>query len=281
MFEPLQYDFMQNAYAAGTMIAIVVSIVGFFVVLRGLTFAGDALSHVGFTGAAGVILIGLPPLWGMFGLCMLGGIVMGVLGERVRGRDVAIGIVMAFAMRLGALFLSLYTRYATEAFSILFGTILGVSHRDLIVTLIAGTVTLLVLGIIARPLLFASVDPEVAEARGVPVRFLSALFFVVLSVAVAQGVQVVGILLLLTMLVGPAATAGYITHRPGKVIALSVVIALFEVWTGITLAYYNKAPVSFFIAAISFVLYLLARYVGSRFVVRRPVPVRALVAVAE
>lgn len=281
MFEPLQYDFMQNAYAAGTMIAIVVSIVGFFVVLRGLTFAGDALSHVGFTGAAGVILIGLPPLWGMFGLCMLGGIVMGVLGERVRGRDVAIGIVMAFAMGLGALFLSLYTRYATEAFSILFGTILGVSHRDLIVTLIAGTVTLLVLGIIARPLLFASVDPEVAEARGVPVRFLSALFFVVLSVAVAQGVQVVGILLLLTMLVGPAATAGYITHRPGKVIALSVVIALFEVWTGITLAYYNKAPVSFFIAAISFVLYLLARYVGSRFVVRRPVPVRALVAVAE
>src|SRR5947199_9529500 len=120
MFEPLRYDFMQNAYAAGTIIGIVVSIVGFFVVLRGLTFAGDALSHVGFTGAAGVILIGLPPIVGMFVFCIVGGVVMGLLGERVRGRDVAIGIVMAFALGLGALFLSLYTRYATEAFSILF-----------------------------------------------------------------------------------------------------------------------------------------------------------------
>jgi zinc/manganese transport system permease protein len=280
MLEPLQYDFMQNAYAAGTIIGIVVSIVGFFVVLRGLTFAGDALAHVGFTGAAGVILLGFPPLWGMFGLCVVGGIVMGLLGERVRGRDVAVGIVMAFAMGLGALFLSLYTRYATEAFSILFGTILGVSHRDLIITAIAGVVTLLVLGAIVRPLLFASVDPEVAEARGVPVRFLSALFFVILAVAVAQAVQVVGILLLLTMLVGPAATAGYVTHRPGKVVALAVVIALAETWAGITLAYYNKAPVSFFIATISFVLYLVARFVGprlrgGRYRHRAPMPVAA------
>jgi zinc/manganese transport system permease protein len=272
MFEPLTYDFMQNAYAAGTIIGIVAAIVGFFVVLRGLTFAGDALAHVGFTGAAGVILIGLPPIYGMFGLCILGGIVMGLLGERVRGRDVAIGIVMAFALGLGALFLSLYTRYATEAFSILFGTILGVSHEDLLVTAVAGLVTLAALAVIARPLLFASIDPEVAEARGVPVRFLSALFLVILAVAVAQAVQVVGVLLLLTLLVGPAATAGYLTHRPGLVVALSVVIALFEVWAGITLAYYNKAPVSFFISAISFVLYLLARYLGPRLVARRGSP---------
>ncbi len=275
--EPLRYDFMQNAYAAGTIIGIVVAIVGFFVVLRGLTFAGDALAHVGFTGAAGVILLGLPPLWGMFGLCALGGIVMGLLGERVRGRDVAIGIVMAFAMGLGALFLSLYTRYATEAFNILFGTILGVSRHDLLVTGIAGGLTLAVLAVIARPLLFASVDPEVAEARGVPVRWLSALFFVLLAIAVAQAVQVVGILLLLTMLVGPAATAGYITHRPGKVILLSVAIALAETWTGITLAYYNKAPVSFFIAAISFALYLLARFAGPQLAKRERATAGALV----
>lgn len=260
MFEPLQYDFMQNAYAAGTIIGIVVSIVGFFVVLRGLTFAGDALAHVGFTGAAGVILIGLPPIFGMFALCVLGGVVMGLLGERVRGRDVAIGIVMSFSLGLGALFLSLYTRYATEAFNILFGTILGVSHEDLLVTAIAGGLTLIVLAFVARPLLFASIDPEVAEARGVPVRLLSALFLILLAIAVAQAVQVVGILLLLTLLVGPAATAGYLTHRPSKVIALAVAIALLETWAGITLAYYNKAPVSFFIAAISFGLYLLARF---------------------
>ncbi len=270
MFEPLTYDFMQNAYAAGTIVGVVVAIVGFFVVLRGLTFAGDALAHIGFTGAAGVILLGLPPIFGMFGLCAAGGIVMGLLGERVRGRDVAIGIVMAFALGLGALFLSLYTRYATEAFSILFGTILGVSRQDLLVTGLAGVLTLVALGVIARPLLFASIDPEVAEARGVPVRFLSALFLVILAVAVAQAVQVVGVLLLLTLLVGPAATAGYLTHRPRRVVALSVIIALVEVWTGITLAYYNKAPVSFFIAAISFLLYLVARYTGPRFVESRP-----------
>jgi len=274
MLEPLRYDFMQNAYAAGTIIGIVVATVGFFVVLRGLTFAGDALAHVGFTGAAGVILVGLPPIFGMFGLCVLGGVVMGLLGERLRGRDVAIGIVMSFALGLGALFLSLYTRYATEAFNILFGTILGVSHQDLLVTGIAGVFTLIVLGLIARPLLFASVDPEVAEARGVPVRFLSALFLVILALAVAQAVQVVGILLLLTMLVGPAATAGYLTHRPGKVVALAIAIALIETWAGITLAYYNKAPVSFFIAAISFALYLLARYAGP-LLVRRTVRANA------
>ncbi len=264
MFEPLQYDFMQNAYAAGTIIAIVVAAVGFFVVLRGLTFAGDALAHVGFTGAAGVILVGWPPIYGMFGLCVLGGLVMGLLGERLRGRDVAIGIVMAFSLGLGALFLSLYTRYASEAFSILFGTILGVSYQDLLVTAVAGVVTLAALAFIARPLLFASIDPEVAEARGVPVRFLSALFLVLLAIAVAQAVQVVGVLLLLTMLVGPAATAGYLTHRPRTVVALAIAIALLETWIGITLAYYIKAPVSFFIASISFVLYLLARYLTPR-----------------
>lgn len=269
LLEPLSYDFMQNAYAAGTIVAVVVAIVGFFVVLRGLTFAGDALAHVGFTGAAGVLLIGVSPTLGMFFACVLGGLVMGFLGERVRGRDVAIGIVMAFALGLGALFLSLYTRYATEAFSILFGTILGVSRRDLLLTGVAGAAALAALLVIGRPLLFASVDPEVAEARGVPVRFLSAFFFVILAIAVAQAVQVVGVLLLLTMLVGPAATAGYLTRRPGKVIALSVVIALVETWAGITVAYYEKAPVSFFIASISFGLYILARFIGRPLLQRR------------
>src|SRR5581483_9049315 len=224
------------------------------------TFAGDALAHIGFTGATGFLLAGLSPIFGMFAFCMAGGVAMGWLGERLRGRDVAIGIVMAFAMGLGALFLSLYTRYATEAFNLLFGTILGVSREDLLVTVVAGALTSAALLFMYRPLLFASIDPEVAAARGVPVRLLSAAFLVVLAVAVAQAVQVVGILLLLTLLVGPAATAGFLTHRPGRVIALAILIALVETWAGITLAFYNKAPVSFFIAAISFVAYLIARF---------------------
>src|SRR5579883_1188294 len=131
---------MQNAYAAGTIIAIVSAIVGFFVVLRGLSFAAHALSHIGFAGATGAVLLSVDPLFGLLTFTVASGLAMGLLGERVRGRDVAIGIVLAFALGMGALFLSLYTRYATQAYNILFGTILGVSREDLLATAIAGAV---------------------------------------------------------------------------------------------------------------------------------------------
>jgi len=134
MPNPFELEFMQNAYLAGTVIAILAATVGFFVVLRGLSFAAHALAHIGFAGATGAVLIGAPPLVGLLAFTMLGAAVMGWLGERLRGRDVAIGIVLAFALGLGALFLTLYTRYATETFAILFGTILGVSRTDLLTT---------------------------------------------------------------------------------------------------------------------------------------------------
>ena len=188
MFEMFQYDFMQNALLVGTVVAVVAAVVGYFVVLRGLSFAAHALAHVGFAGAAGAVLLGVSPLVGLLVFTLGGGIAMGLLGERLRGRDVAIGIVLSFALGLGALFLSLNTRYATEAFSILFGTILGVA-------------------VIFRPLLFASLDPEVAHARGVHVRLLSVLFLLLVAVAVSVAVQVVGVLLIFTLLVAPPATA--------------------------------------------------------------------------
>src|SRR5437588_9460928 len=131
MFEMFQYDFMQNALLVGTVVAVVAAAVGYFVVLRGLSFAAHALAHIGFAGATGAVLMGAPPLVGLLAFTMLGAAVMGWLGERLRGRDVAIGIVLAFALGLGALFLTLYTRFATETFAILFGTILGVSRTDL------------------------------------------------------------------------------------------------------------------------------------------------------
>ena len=262
IFEPLQYDFMQNAYAAGTVIAIVSAVVGFFVVLRGLSFAAHALSHIGFAGATGAVLLSIDPLLGLLAFTVVSGLAMGLLGERVRGRDVAIGIVLAFALGLGALFLSLYTRYATQAYSILFGTILGVSTTDVAISLILGVVVLVAIVFLYRPLIFASIDPEVAAARGVPVDLLSAVFMVVVAVAVAEAVQVVGVLLVFTLIVAPAATAGFLTSRPSSAILVSVVIALLETWLGITMAFYTKFPVSFYIASLGFAFYLLGRFLG-------------------
>ena len=270
--EPLHYDFMQNAYAAGTIVAIVSAVVGFFVVLRGLTFAAEAFSHIGFAGATGAILLGVDPLFGLLAFTILSGVTMGILGERVRGRDVAIGIVLAFGLGLGALFLSLYTRYATQAYSILFGTILGVSGGDVLISLALGAIVLGLVAILYRPLMFASIDPEVAAARGVPVEALSMAFLFVLAIAVAEAVQVVGVLLVFTLLVAPAATASHLTRRPPSAIVVGVLLAVTETWIGITLAYYSKFPVSFYISALGFALYLLARLAGPRLSHRRKIP---------
>ncbi|MGH2460045.1 MAG: metal ABC transporter permease [Chloroflexota bacterium] len=271
MLGPLQYDFMQNAYAAGTIVAIVCAVVGFFVVLRGLTFAAEAFSHIGFAGATGAILLGVDPLFGLLAFTILSGLTMGMLGERLRGRDVAIGVVLAFGLGLGALFLSLYTRYATQAYSILFGTILGVSARDVLISLALGLLVLAVVTFLYRPLIFASIDPEVAAARGVPVEALSIAFLFVLAIAVSEAVQVVGVLLVFTLLVAPAATASHLTHRPSSAIAVGLGLALAETWIGITLAYYSRFPVSFYISALGFALYLLARLLEPR-LARRPTP---------
>ena len=272
MPNPFDLEFMQNAYLAGSVIAILAAPVGFLVVLRGLSFAAHALAHIGFAGATGAVLIGAPPLLGLLAFTMLGAAVMGWLGERLRGRDVAIGIVLAFALGLGALFLTLYTRYATETFAILFGTILGVSRTDLLTTAILGALAIVALAVAFRPLLFLSVDPEVAASRGVPERFLSVGFFVLLAIAVSVAVQVVGVLLIFTLIIAPPATAEYLTARPSTTIALAVGLGLLETWAGITLAYYIPWPVGFFIASIAFAIYLLARFLHPVFHVHRSEP---------
>ncbi|MGI8553071.1 MAG: metal ABC transporter permease [Dehalococcoidia bacterium] len=256
---PLQYSFMQNAYLVGAIVSLIAGVVGFFVVIRGLSFAGHALSHIGFAGAAGAVLIGVDPLAGLLVFCLVAALAMGLLGDRVRGRDVAIGVVMAFSLGLGTLFLKLYTRYASEVFSILFGTILGVSSSAVLLTLILGLVSVAAIIAIYRPLLFASIDPEVAQARGVPVRALSIVFFLIVGLAVAQAVQVVGVLLIFTLLVAPPATAQYLTRKPGAAVLLAALLALVETWIGITLAYYWSLPVSFFISTLS-----CGAYVGAR-----------------
>lgn len=258
---PFEYAFMRDAYAAGIIVAIVAGVVGYFVVLRGLSFAGHALSHIGFAGATGAVVLGISPVAGLLVFTISSALGMGALGRRLRGRDVTIGIVLAWALGLGVLFLSLYTGYATEAYALLFGEILGISQRDVVVTLIAGVITLAAMGAVYRPLLFTSLDEEVAESRGVPVRALSVAFMVILALAVSEAVQVVGVLLIFALLVTPPATAELLTARPVRAMTLSVVLALLFTLGGLTIAFYLPYPVSFFITTFAFATYLLVRLI--------------------
>jgi zinc/manganese transport system permease protein len=254
----LEYDFMQNAFAAATIVAIVSGLVGYFLVLRGQTFAGHALAHVGFTGATGAVLFGLPPLWGLVLMTMAAGLGMGFLGERLAQRDVAIGIVLALSLGLGLLFLHFYTAFATQATSILFGNVLAVDVDTVWVLLGLGIVSIGVLALISRPLLFASLQPELAEAKGVSLRLYSVLFLAVVALATAECAQIVGVLLVFALMVGPAAAAQRLTTGIGRGLLLSAGLALFQAWVGITLAFYTDWPSSFWITALSAGTYLLS-----------------------
>jgi zinc/manganese transport system permease protein len=253
------YDFMVHAFEAGTIVAIVAGAIGYFVVLRSSAFAAHALSHIGFAGATGAVVLAVNPIFGLLVFTVGSGIAIGALGNRLRGRDVTIGIVLAWTLGLGVLFISLYTGYATEAYAILFGLILGISANDVIFTLVAGIVTIAALIAIYRPLLFASVDEELAGAKGVPVTALSIGFMAILAVAVTEAVQVVGVLLIFALIVTPAAIAVRFTSRPFVAIATGVVLALAFTWAGLTIAYYSPHPVSFFITSIAFATYVVVR----------------------
>jgi len=249
------YDFMVNAFLASGLVALLAGIVGYFLVLRGQTFAGHALSHVGFAGATGAVLVGLPPLWGLVAFTMGAGLGMGVLGERLSGRDVAIGMVLSLSMGLGLLFLHFYTAYATQVTALLFGNVLGVDRSTLCELLLLAVISLAALAVIARPLLFASLQPELAEAKGVSLQLVSLLFLAIIALTVAECTQIVGVLLVFTLMVGPAAAAGRWTSRLAHGVALSALLALAEAWLGVTLAYYTDWPTSFWITALSAAAY--------------------------
>jgi zinc/manganese transport system permease protein len=253
------YEFMVHAFEAGTIVAIVAGAIGYFVVLRGSAFAAHALSHIGFAGATGAVVLAVNPIFGLLVFTLGSGIAIGALGNRLRGRDVTIGIVLAWTLGLGVLFISLYSGYANEAYAILFGLILGISANDVIVTLIAGVVTIAALIAVYRPLLFASVDEGLAGAKGVPVTALSIAFMAILAVAVTEAVQVVGVLLIFALIVTPAAIAVRFTSRPSVAILTGIVLALLFTWLGLAIAYYSPHPVSFFITSLAFFTYLGVR----------------------
>jgi len=256
-----QYDFMRHAFQAGTIVAIVAGIIGYFVVLRRSAFAAHSLSHVGFAGAAGAVLVGINPIVGLLAFTTAGGLTMAALGRKAATRDTQVGIVLAFMLGLGVLFINLYKGYATEAYSLLFGQILGISAGDVLVTLVAGLAVLATVAYIWRPLLFASIDEDVAEAKGLPVTALNFGFLVLVAVAVSIAVQVVGVLLIFALMVTPGAIAERVARRPIQGIAISVIVALAVTWFGLFIAYYLPYPVSFFITSSAFAIYLTVRIV--------------------
>ena len=255
----LEYDFMRNAFTAAGVAAVVSGLVGYFLVLRGQTFAGHALSHIGFAGGTGAVLIGVASVWGLVGFTIVAGIGMGVLGERLSGRDVAIGVVLSFALGLGLLFLHYYTAFATQATALLFGNVLAVDRSMIVTLIILGLITVAALAAIMRPLMFASLQPELAEAKGVPLRFVSTAFLTIVALAVSQSAQIVGVLLVFALMVGPPATAQRLVTGLWAGLLLSAVIALAEAWLGITAAYYTDWPVSFCIATLSALGYFVSR----------------------
>lgn len=261
MFTLFQQEFIQNAFLAGTLVAVVTGVIGYFVILRAQAFASDSLSHIGFAGSTGGPLFGLSSLVGMLVLTVLSALGMGALGERVRGRDVETGMVLAFALGLGVLFTGLYAsgKNATATVSALFGSVLSVNRGDVFTTLLAAVLILVMLVILFRPLLFASIDPEVAQARGIPVRLLSILFLLLLAVTIAIAIQVVGALLVFALLIAPAASAARLTYRPLTSIALSVVFGLAITWVGLLLAVVgiggHYLPASFYISTLATLVY--------------------------
>lgn len=250
------YDFMRNAFFAGTIAAITASVVGYFVIIRNLSFAGHALSHVGFAGATGAGLIGLNPITGQLLLTLVAAAGMGTLSRRISKSDMTIGIILAFSLGLGMLFMHFYNAYAGQVTAILFGDLLGVSNQLIHSMLLYSTLCLIALAIIVRPLLFASLEPELAEAKGVSLTKISVLFLLIVAVAVTQASQAVGILLVFTLLIGPAAAATNCTRTIAKGLITTVILAISIVWIGILLAYFTDLPTSFWISTLSLLIYL-------------------------
>jgi len=261
--ELLSYDFMRNAALAGTAIAVAAGLVGYFVVLRNQVFTSDALGHAAFTGGLGGLLAGLPLLVGVHAGTVATALGTGSLGGRSRGRDVATGTFFAWVLGLGVLFLALYTRGQSTAngvlgISVLFGSILGLQAAQTAVAVAASVATCLAVVAVCRPLLFSSIDPDVAAARGVPTRTISAIFLVLTAVTVAESVQAVGALLIFALMVAPAAAAQRLTARPYAGLVVSAALAVGFVWAALALAFWTPYPASFCITAIAFASLLVA-----------------------
>jgi zinc/manganese transport system permease protein len=259
------YPFMVNALEAGTIVAVLGGIVGWYVVLRRAAFASHTLSVMAFPGAAGAALAGLPTALGYYVACTAAALTIGRGGRAGRpgraqgGESAVIGTIQTVGLAAGFLFLSLNSAVLGGPETLLFGTFLGITRGQVLVLLLVALAALAILAALARPLLFASVDREVARASGVPVVLLDALFLLVLGLAIAAISQLTGALLVFALLVAPPAAAQRITLRPAIGLILSVAFALVTVWLALAIAYFSIYPVGFYVTTIGFVIYVLAR----------------------
>ena len=267
----LQQPFAQHALLAAGLVALAGGIIGPFVVTRGMAFAVHGTSELAFTGAAAGLLVDGNALAGALSGALVVAAIIGFLSRRERERDAAIGVVLAFGLGIGVLLLSFYKGFATAATNILFGDVFGVSGGQLLVLVIIATVVVAAVAAMYRPLLFASVDPDVAAARGVPARLLGLAFLLVLAFAVTEAAQVVGTLLVLSLAITPAAAAQRLSASPLVVSGLSVLFALVAANGGVMLSLeVSSRPPSVFVTSVSFAIYLLARLVGPTLRSRRP-----------
>lgn len=252
------YEFVQHALIAGSLAAILGAIVGYFVILRQVSFAVHALAHIGFTGATGDAMLGLSALDGMLAIAVIAGITIGAIGECLKRSDVAVGMVLSVALGIGMLFLSFYQGFSGQATSILFGNIFGITDEQVIQIFFLFLVTVVLLLIGSRRLFFASLHPDLAEARGVSLTYLSVSFMLLIAIAVSLASQVVGILLVFALVIGPASIAMRLTRYFWSGFFGSIAIALGTVWSGIILACLTNWPPSFWITGILFLSYLAA-----------------------
>jgi zinc/manganese transport system permease protein len=258
----LEYPFMVNALRAGAIVAVLAGCVGWFMVLRRQSFAGHTLAVVGFPGAAAAVLLGISATYGLLVFAVVAAIVIGLVpmaaGRSYSEESAVTGTVNAFALACGYLFVTLYGGFVSDANALLFGSFLGISASQVVLLAVVGLVTLVALAGIARPLLFASVDPDVAAARGVPVRLLSVGFLVLLGLAAAEVSQITGTLLVFALLVVPPAAAQAWTARPLLGAVLAVLVGVAVVWASLFVAFFWPYPIGFVVTSVAFGVYLVA-----------------------
>jgi len=265
---------VRNTLIAGAVLGVVGGVVGVLVITRDLPFAVHGISEISFAGASGALLFGASVVAGSFAGSLVAALLLGVLGFRARDRNAVIGVIMPFSLGLGILFLSLYDGRAANKFGLLTGQIVAIDDTSLVTLVVTAVGVLGVLAVIWRPLMFASVDPDVASARGVPVRVLGPLFMLLLGCTVAVSIQVVGALLILALLCTPAAAALKVTASPLWVVLLSVAFACTSMVGGILVALGTSIPISPYVTTISFLIYLACRAVAAL----RPAPARLVAA---
>lgn len=251
-------SFMVNTWLAGSIIAILAGVIGFFVVARGASFAAHALPVGAFPGAAAALLLGTSTLGGLVAFTALGVAGITWIGRRAR-RDVATALALVALLGLGALFLSMTSEYAPEVESLLFGQILGVSSSEVAFLVLLAALCLVAVGVTFRPLMLTSVDEDLGHALGISPRRADLVFLAILGLATAMAVPVVGTLLVFTLMVGPAAAAQLLSPRPSAALVLSTVLAITTVWSAVVLSYATSWPVGFFVGAISAAVYVCAR----------------------